>query len=162
MDKFIIKPLFGVNQLKFGKTRDEIIEDFDAPTEEEGRTDYYELEEFSIALSYDRNDKLEFIEFGKVTGGAPVLLDDIDVFLAKADDVLVHLKTKTKESFHKTSSEPPYTYVFDTLEVALDRPTSPEDYEDFAEDKDGYEHGKYFRSIGIGAKGYFSSAEMVD
>ena len=163
MEQFNIKPLSGVNQLKFGKTRDEIIEDFEDPTEEEGRTDYYEFETFSLALSYDRNDKLEFIEFSKVSGGAPVLLNDIDVFNIEGEKLLSEIQSLASEKHNSDNSEPPYTYIFDSLEIAIDRPTTPEEYEEGeAESSDGYENGKYFRSIGIGCKGYFSSADLVE
>lgn len=162
MDKFILKPLSGVNNLKFGKSRDEIIEEFDEPTEEEGRTDYYELEEYSVALSYDRNDRLEFIEFGKVENGIGIFINDIDVFNTDAEELLEKMKKLAGEKPNSENSEPPYTFVFDSIEIAIDRPTIPEDYEDGQEDTDGYEKGKFFRSIGIGCKGYFSNAEMVD
>ncbi|MCH2233979.1 MAG: hypothetical protein MK078_06970 [Crocinitomicaceae bacterium] len=163
MEQFNIKPLSGVNQLKFGKTRDEIIEDFEDPTEEEGRTDYYEFESFSLALSYDRNDKLEFIEFSKVSEGTPVLLHEIDVFNLEGEALLKEIENISSDSFNQENSEPPYTYIFDSLEIAIDRPTTPEEYEEGeAESSDGYENGKYFRSIGIGCKGYFSSTDLVD
>lgn len=162
MEQFIIKPLSGANHLRFGKLRDEVIEDFQAPTEEEGRTDYYELESLSLALSYDQNDKLEFIEFGKVLNGTPVILNDIDVFNVPASELIQKITKLNDDKFNPENSEPPFTYTFNNIEIALDRPTSPDDYEDTAEDKDGYEHGVYFRSIGIGEKGYFSSTEMVD
>ena len=114
-------------------------------------------------MSYDRNDKLEFIEFSKVSEGTPVLLHEIDVFNLEGEALLKEIENISSDSFNQENSEPPYTYIFDSLEIAIDRPTTPEEYEEGeAESSDGYENGKYFRSIGIGCKGYFSSTDLVD
>ncbi len=155
-----IKPLASAGQIKLGLTKQEVYEKIGKPTDSFPEKDCYQSNDIFFSVSYDQNDKVEYIEYSK-TGNKDfsIRIHDIDIFWTPADQLINHVKSVTKCDFDSEDFEIPYSYIFPDLELSFWRPTIPSDYEE-NEVEDEYENGKYFRTIGIGIKGYYSEMKL--
>jgi len=130
-----------------------------------GRTYYYEDE---LAIDYDKNDKVEFIEFlGGIEGVLQPKIYGVSVFEANADELIDLLKQKNNGEADDT--EQGYSYSFFNISVGVYREITPtdvlemieemkadgiptEDNEDLAADM---RRANHWATIGVGVAGYY-------
>ena len=168
--KFNIKPHIGVGNLKFGMVREEIrkilgepeysteresieYEDFSLPTP--AQDGYFENE---LQITYDEDFKAIFFEFyGKDAEHLKVYLNGLDVFKIPAPQLIKKITATTGSSFDVDDREVPYSYVFPDIDLSVWRQFVPEQDEHNQEVLEADE-GKYFWTIAIGKKGYYSAS----
>jgi len=142
-----IKPLEGVGKVKFGMSSHEISEILSKTPSKfyriiglEPQTDAY----FNSSFQIDYNNKGEcvFIEISS-NKNYDVLFNGINVFKTNAQD-LIKITSKVEDYDHN-HPELGFSYIFLKLELSLWR----------ERDRD-----KYFTTIGVGNKGYFSKPNL--
>jgi hypothetical protein len=142
MEKLELRPLFGFGQIKLGDQRNDIHELLGPPNDFNENTDYYSNS--SIQIHYSENGVVEFIE---LASDQNVVWDGISIFSTPVVELVKELSKKTEQSTNE--SEPGYTFTYPKYELCFWRPTQP--------DEEDPNEGKYFESVGLGIKGYFSS-----
>ena len=142
MEKLELRPLFGFGQIKLGVQRNDIHELLGPPNDFNENTDYYSNS--SIQIHYSEDGVVEFIE---LASDQNVVWDGISIFFTPVVELVKELLKKTKQSTNE--SEPGYTFTYPEYELCFWRPTQP--------DEEDPNEGKYFESVGLGSKGYFSS-----
>jgi hypothetical protein len=164
MKKFIVEPLKGIGVINLGDVKSDVHSALGKTDTTGNDPDYYF--ENCLQVHYDKDNKVEFIEF--CTGG-PI---EIEVFGANpfqllANDLVNLLKEKNGPVFNKR--EAPFSYAFKTLSIGIFRESSEEDILESIEEckKEGtykenedwlledLEKFKYFQTLGIGVKGYY-------
>jgi hypothetical protein len=80
----------------------------------------------------------------------PVTYKGISVFETEAEELIRLIALDTP--YNGGDPELGYSFVFPRLELSLWRPVIPESIDD--------ENGKYFSTIGIGRKGYYSNGAI--
>lgn len=126
---------------------------------------YYDNE---LAIDYDKNDKVEFIEFlGGIEGVLQPEIYGVSVFEANADELIELLKQKNNGETDDT--EQGYSYSFFNISVGVYREIRPtdvlemieemkadgiptEDNEDLAADM---RRANHWATIGVGVAGYY-------
>ena len=106
-------------------------------------TDAYHDAAFQVF--FDADDKVEYIELSS-HGPFVVTFKAVLVFELPAEDLVAFIAKDTP--FDPDDWELGYSYIFPELELSLWRPTLPESDQD--------EDSRYFRTIGIGRRGYYS------
>ena len=142
MEKLELRPLFGFSQIKLSVQRSDIHELLGPPNDFNENTDYYSNS--SIQIHYSENGVVEFIE---LASDQNVVWDGISIFSTPVVELVKELSKKTKQSTNEP--EPGYTFTYPEYELSFWRPTQPDEEEP--------DEGKYFESVGLGCKGYFSS-----
>ncbi len=99
----------------------------------------------SFQVFFDDSGRVEYIELSRAKQ-LDAFYKGVNVFNTKADDLVSFIQKNA--DYDATSRELGYSYAFPTLELSVWRPTMPESHED--------EEGRYFSTIGIGTRGYFS------
>ena len=148
MLNFTIQPLHGIEPVAFNMDRESVHRGLKANckvVEAAELREYYYGGEFSVF--YDSGMKVQYIELSASTENT-VYYNGVDVFNTPADD-LVQLITRDY-AFDPNDFELGYTYMFPEIELSLWRPTIPESDDD--------EEGRYFQTIGIGRRGYYSDS----
>jgi hypothetical protein len=110
----------------------------------ESLTDAYNESAFQIF--FDAKDAVEYIELSS-GGPIPVIYKGIPVFETPADDLIEVISLDAP--YDENDPELGYSYVFPLLELSVWRPVIAESRND--------EDGRYFSTIGIGRKGYYSN-----
>lgn len=167
--RFDLEPHIGASNLKFGMTRENIIEILGIPeySSEKSLMDYGD---FSIDLpakdgfyknelqvTYDDNNLVDFIEFyGRSAELIEVFIQNINVFKTPVPLLIDKIIAITNSDFDKGNTEIPYSYTFPSLDLAVWRQVIPRQNERTVEIPESDE-GKYFWSIGIGKKDYYKS-----
>jgi len=101
----------------------------------------------SFQVFYDASEQhAEYIEVSK-SAEFTVLYKGINVFTLPADELISLIANDSP--FDPTDPELGYSYVFPDLELACWRPILPEGLDD--------NEGRFFATVGIGTKGYFSA-----
>ena len=136
-------PLQGVGPLKLGAPRSEIHTILGEPESQKGSADLFHGS--SIQVHYDETGGVEFIE---LASDIHVTWNRIDIFSTPADLLVKEISRFTP--LQDGEDEEGYTFTYAESEVSLWRPTMP--------DEEDPENGKYFTSICIGCRGYFSVA----
>lgn len=109
-----------------------------------------------LQVTYDEDKKVDFIEFSaKDSKTIQVLIEGINIFRTPASLLLQGVSKKIGSDYGKEGEEIPFSYTFPSLDLALWRPVVPELDENEVELPET-EEGKYFWTVGIGVKGYFS------
>ncbi|MDP2538122.1 hypothetical protein [Alteromonas stellipolaris] len=142
MEKLELMPLLGFGQIKLGVQRSDIHKLLGSPNDFNENTDYYS--ESSIQIHYSDNTVVDYIE---IASDQNVVWDGISIFSTPVVDLVKELSEKTKQSTNE--SEPGYTFTYPEYELSFWRPLQPDEEEP--------DEGKYFESVGLGCKGYFSS-----
>jgi hypothetical protein len=99
----------------------------------------------SFQVFYDPAERVEYVELAKGPEVEPVL-DGVPVLRVPADEAVGHIVRVA--AFDESDPELPYSYVFQALDLALWRPTLPEDEHD--------REGRTFSTVGVGVRGYFA------
>ena len=148
MVKIQIIPFLSAVGLDLGIYRDEVHRKIGKPDNVFGKVEYYQ-QDLAFSVHYDQEDNVEYIEVSKPDTAVTILLEGIDIFNTPVSELIVLIEGKTLKQFNRTEPEIPYSYIFPELELSFWRPTLPE--HDLDED------GKYFETVGVGVKGYYSS-----
>lgn len=115
---------FDGNSIRFGQTRDEVDGLLGVPESVRNGRCYYCGKE--LALDFDGEGKLEFIEFlGGPEGNLHPDLYGEDPFDADADELLARLSERNGPDLD--DSEAGYSYVLRNLSIGLYREITPED-----------------------------------
>ncbi len=99
----------------------------------------------SFQVFYDANERVEFIELSEAPA-IESLFDGVAVLRVPADEAVRHIERFA--AFDPSDPELPYSYVFSALDLALWRPTLPEDEHD--------PDGRTFSTVAVGVRGYFA------
>ncbi len=99
----------------------------------------------AFQVDFDREERVEFIE---LSPGWPAIAvyRGISVFETPADQLVALISQEA--GYDRSDPELGYSYVFPELELAVWRPVLPEDDDD--------PEGRYFATIAVGRRGYFS------
>lgn len=125
---------------------------------------YYDSE---MAIDYDKNKKVEFIEFlGGIDGKLQPVIYSVSAFQTKAEDIFNILFEQNHGDID--DNENGYSYSFLNINVGVYRSSIPEDVQEMIEEaaEDGvpideeeleYEMKKanYWETIGIGIENYY-------
>ena len=147
MKTFHVVPHVGVEPVRLGMTRDESRAAMGAqslPSALRSEKDLYYDNAFQVF--FDSEDRVEYIELSK-NSIFTAFYKGINVHETEGD-ALVDIVEKDAD-FDENNPELGYSFIFPTLELSVWRPTVPEDEND--------EEGRFFSTIGIGTKGYYSS-----
>lgn len=152
-ESFHVIPLHSFDQIDFGWSREKVLNTLGPPDSVLGKPEWYFYKGVDFSLYYGDKDFVEYIEIAnpKNQSKSIVLTIDnfrIDIFNTPASSLIDSIEKSTAEKHDIDCSEVPYSFVFLKYELSLWRPTIPENPDD--------EDGKYFESLGIGVKGYFS------
>ena len=115
---------FDGQSVRFGQSHTEVETLLGAPESVHGKRSYFHNSE--LALDFDGEDRLEFIEF--LGGADSVLRPELygqDVFAADADELLALLTERNGEDID--DSEAGYSYALRELSVGLYREITPDD-----------------------------------
>ena len=99
----------------------------------------------SFQVFYDAAERVEYIELSKAPDVEPTV-DGVAVLRVSAEEAVEHIGRIA--AFDGSDPEWPYSYVFQGLDLALWRPTLPEDADDA--------EGRTFSTVGVGVRGYFA------
>ncbi|MEH6471208.1 MAG: hypothetical protein V7752_08160 [Halopseudomonas sp.] len=143
MQTYELHPLEGVGPIKFGATKDQVRKTLGEPESCHGHTEYFLGS--SIQVTYSTAGLVEFIE---LASDVVVAWSGIELFTTPVSDLVAAISQFS--SLATEESEPGYTFTFPEAEVGFWRPTQP--------DEDDPEDGKYFESVGLGCKGYYSES----
>ena len=165
--RFDLEPHTSAGPIKFGMSRDQIVSILGEP---EHVTEKHELNhgavsipipakfsyfESELQISFNDNEQVNFIEFsGRGAQYNQVFFGGIDVFKTSAPMLIKKIQAAGSE-YDKEEDEIPYSYTFPTIGLGVWRQVVPEIDENTDEVPESDE-GKYFWTIGIGAKGYYS------
>lgn len=144
---FEIQPLIGLANLKLGMSRQEsrdLMQDTYTKKSRAENVDCYHNSSFQIF--FDEYEKIEFIEISK-DEAIKAVFNGKNVLEIPASDLIEEISKDF--NVDETDREFGYSFIFPELELSFWRPTIPEDEND--------EDGKYFLTVGIGKKGYFSN-----
>jgi hypothetical protein len=169
--RFDIKPHVGANHIEFGMTKENVRKILGAPAYSSEKS-VFKFEEISIPtpatdgyfenelqISYDDNNQVEFIEFsGRGSQFTTVYLDNIEVFKTPAKQLINTIEQLRLAEYDKTDEEIPFSYVFRNIDLAVWRQVVP-DLDEDKEEIPEIEEGKYFWTIGIGSKGYYTKED---
>ena len=146
MIEYEVVPLEGIGQVKLGMHRDGVRKIMGENPETSGsrnQVDNYHGEGFQVF--YAENDTVEFIELLRDSGFSAVARG-INIFETTAKESLRLIAQYS--DYNQDDLEVGYSYVFSDIELSLWRPSIPE--------SDDEEEGKYFSTVGIGVRGYYS------
>ncbi len=166
-----ILPLEGISingsRLAFGMTRAEA-EAMLGVGETVGIRCYYESGE--LAVDFDANDRVEFIEFlGGIDGKLQPTLDGISVFSADADAVETFLRRKNLDGGE--TSEQGYAVRFHAISAGVYREITPEDVREMIEEMQAngipveqnedlladQRRASHWATVGLGKAGYYNA-----
>ena len=149
-----VAPLKGVGSILLGMSRagsrsamGVSPETFRKSTADEFLTDAYNDSAFQVF--FDAKETVEYIELSS-GGPIPVVYKGISVFETQADELIEIISLDAP--CDQNDPELGYSYIFPRLELSLWRPVIPESQND--------EDGRYFSTIGIGRKGYYSNSAI--
>lgn len=167
--RFDIIPHVGAGDIKLGMPREIIREILGEPeySSEKSVLDYGDFSipvpakdgflENEIQITFDDNNKADFIEFsGRGAKYTDVFLKEIEVFKTPASILIKEITRLTLAEFDKEENEIPYTYVFPEIDLSVWRQVVPE-LDETIEEIPESDDGKYFWTIGIGVKGYYTT-----
>jgi hypothetical protein len=150
--RFNIIPLVGVGPVLLGMRREDVRvvmgespREFRKSQDSVYTTDAFHDSAFQVFYS-GATPAVEFIELSR-GGKVEAYLDGIDVFGSAADDLVA--KIGKRASFNPNDPELGNSYEFPELELALWRP--------FAPCGDADPDGRFFSTVSIGVRGYFSA-----
>ena len=160
MINLIIEPLIGIGNIKLGESKVKIhsligLPDSSSNSDESEEYFNYEYYYNDLLISYDPADRINYLEVaGYNSKTTTTELFGIKVFQTYADEIIKNIE-ESGFSYFKEDREIPYSFVFIDLQLSFWRSTIPEDATIKKElDEDG--NGLYFRTVGIGANGYYS------
>ena len=148
--RFDITPLVGVGPVLLGVRRADVrnvmsepLREFFKGTGARHATDAFHNSAFQVHYSGD----LPIVEFIELCRGGEIeaCFDGIDLFALDATTVVA--RVTEQHAFDERDPELGYAYVFPDLELALWRPHIPDDESD---------DGRFFSTVGIGRRGYFT------
>ena len=149
-----VAPLKGVGLILLGMSREASRsamgvspETFIKSSASDFLTDTYN--DFGFQVFFDAKDTVEYIELS-AGRPIPVIYKGISVFETRADDLIEIISLDAP--YDENDPEFGYGYIFPMLELSLWRPVIPESRND--------EVGRYFSTIGIGIKGYYSNSAI--
>lgn len=168
MVRFDLIPHVGAGEVRLGMTRNairallgtpesssdkSILEFGDLTIPVPAKDGYYNNE---LQISFDENNRAEFIEFsGRGAKYTKVYLNEVDVFHVPAPILIQEIMDFTNTLFDEGEKEIPYSYVFPDIDLAVWRQVIPQ-VDEATEEIPDSDDGKYFWTIGIGIKGYYS------
>ncbi len=151
MTTYVIVPLAGVGPVQLGMARDEARRVMPTPAKpfrktplSEHETDAFHQSAFQVFYR-GPSPAVEFIELSRCPD-LQVRFHDLSVFDTPADELLSVLA-----DFHPftcDATDGPCSVIFPDIETSLWRPYAPDSPED--------EDGRYFSTIGIGTRGYYT------
>jgi hypothetical protein len=147
MTEYEVVPLEGIGEVRLGMNRKEVRKIMGENPEtsgSRGQVDNYHQNGFQVF--YTEEDTVEFIELLRESGFRATARG-VNIFDTTAKEVL-HLIARYSD-YNQDDLELGYSYVFPDIELSLWRPSIPESDDD--------EEGKYFSTVGIGTRGYYSA-----
>jgi len=154
--KYLVNPLVGVNEILLGSDRGSVVKIIGAPESVEGRTEYYDEARFQI--TYTRKGYVEFIE---IYADEPDLIE-VEIFGVSAFQTNKEELRQIVETFGNCSisedDEYPHVYLFESLSLSFWSDSDPNDFseEEVEQYSDDFRASHFFKSVGIGTKGYYS------
>jgi hypothetical protein len=148
---YVVTPLVGVGPVKLGMAREAVLKSMQVPSNpfRKRRSSPHETDSFhgaSFQVFYSGDEpRVEYIELSR-SAELRVLLRDLDVFASTAEHVAEAIAREAP--YDPSWREFPYAYIFRSLQLSLWRPVVPSSASDT--------EGRYFSTIGIGAKGYYN------
>ena len=140
-----VEPLIGVGQVKLGMPRERVRELLGGDPHTSGsRRQVDNYHDGGFQVFYDEAGNVEFIELAR-DADLVAMISGIDVFGTPAHEVLDAITQFS--AYNPDDPEVGYSYVFHDIELSLWRPNIPEEAEG---------EGRYFSTIGIGVRGYYS------
>lgn len=145
-----LHPLKGVPPIQFGMSASQVRAAFtEVPTVFRKTLDsgeIYAYQHHALQVFFDAAQTVEFIEFSR-SEHLHILYAGIDLLGTLAGQVIEQLSQLVP--YDQNAPEQGYSYTFPTLELALWRPVLPQ--------RRGGNEGRYFRTVGIGRAGYYST-----
>ena len=127
MKNLIIKPNKSIGQIKFGMTRNEInnlLNDEKKISSQNNDINFFWYEDYIYLIGYKRNKVIEINIMDKALYKYNVLLDGIDLFKNKVEDIIPYLKSKYELSFDGEDEDLSTLYEFTSLGISLWRESS--------------------------------------
>jgi hypothetical protein len=165
--RFELIPHIGVNDIKLGMSRKEIVRILGEPeySTEKSKLEFEDIIipipakdgyfKNELQITFDDGGRADFIEFsGRAAKHTTVFFQGLNVFRTPAPELIRAIAEITKTEFDKDEEEIPYSYVFRAIDLAVWRQVIPQEDENknmISQSDDG----KYFWTIGIGVKGYY-------
>jgi len=150
MNVYEVNPHIGVGPIKLGMKKAAARQSMGQPVTSfkkgpfaKHETDAFHENAFQIFYGGDE-PVVDYIELSR-DAQVVALFNTMDVFATPADELVAAL---ARLSPYDEDHSEGYSYIFPALDLSLWRPVLPE-YE-------GDEEGRYFSTIGIGEKGYYS------
>ena len=144
LNRYRIDPLLGIGPVRFGMNRHEVQNVMPETSKPFMKTKFSKVEtdsfhEAGFQVFYNEKACVEYIELSR---GCPFIAElfSIDPFRFKVEELIKKISEKAK--YDESNPEIGYSFIFPEIELSLWR----SDIED-----------KYFLTIGIGQKGYYSS-----
>jgi hypothetical protein len=148
-----IIPLESAGQIKLGMAKSEVLNAIGHPKTSANGKNNYQFNDIFFSVFYDKGENVNYIEYSEYDDKAKILVYGIDVFKTPASDLIDQIVKQTGHQFDPDEKEIPYCYIFPELELSFWRPVFPEDEHD--------EDGKYFITVGIGTKGYYTDKLQI-
>lgn len=109
-----------------------------------------------LQIHFDNQDKTEYIEFsGRNAKQTEVFVYGIDVFKTPAPVLIKKISEVSNAEYDSEDDEIPYSYIFPEIDLSVWRQVIP-DCDEQRQEVPESDQGKYFWTIGIGSKGYYS------
>ncbi len=148
MKQITVVPLLSALGITLGCTRKETYEKLGKPDSTWEQIDHFNKGKPIFSIEYNSQNNVEYIEITNPNeNGIIILFKDIDVFGTPATELIKMIEETTDLRYDRNHPEADYSFIFPTAELSFWRPTIPTTEND--------EDGKYFKTIGIGNKGYF-------
>jgi hypothetical protein len=151
--RFEIVPFAGVGPVRLGMHRGEVSarmgllpDEFRKTPSAAYTTDAFHDSCFQVFYA-GTEPLVEYIELSRHSG-FEAFFDGVDVFALSAVELVERLSRRA--AFDVNDPELGYSYVFPEWELALWRPIVPEN--------DSDADGRFFSTVGIGVRGYFSNS----
>ena len=150
-----IKPLLGVNNIRLGQTRDEVIQLLGEPESAEKRSDCYFSAIFQV--HYNREGLVNFIEVYE-DNTISALLGGKDIFRTTKSKLRYFIEDNFKGVLDDNDAEYPCSHTYKRIGVGFWSDMDPSELtkDEVLQYPEGYKMSHYFKSIGIGDKNYYT------
>ena len=144
MYQFEIKPGLGVGPVRLSSHREDVRSALGEP---EHCVDAREFYQSGLIVNYDSNDRVEFIEMAE-SELFRAIFRGVDLHRGQAQEALKHVGSFA--DYDRSDPQLGHSYVFQSLQLSLWRPTTPKDNQDPLDPE-----GRYFKAVGIAVDDYF-------
>jgi len=132
------------------ESRENVRNKLGTPSTIQENTDYYQSHKPYLSVDYGANNNVEHISISNPNSDdVNVLFQNLDVFTIPASEMIAAIENHTGLKVDIDDTEIPYLYIFQDLDLSFWRSVLPENESD--------KEGKYFETVSIGVKGYYST-----